>query len=561
MSTEENNDNVPSASFDDFGLSPEVMKGVAEAGFRAPSPIQEKAIPIVLSGADMVGQAHTGTGKTAAFGLPVLSRVKNTGNVEVLVITPTRELAGQVSDELYRLGRYAGVRTTTVYGGQSYDRQMRNINSGVQVVVATPGRLNDMLESGRINSRNFAPTMVVLDEADEMLDMGFLDDIKKIFTHLPEERQTLLFSATMPPPIKRLAEKILKEPVFASVISTKDTTNKDIEQQYYVIEERERDNAVIRLIDSQEPSKSIIFCRTKKEVDRIDTLLVALGYSARGLHGDMEQRQREEVIRNFRNGTIEILVATDVAARGLDVTDVSHVFNYHIPFDPESYVHRIGRTARAGRKGVAVTLVTPLEFKELGNIQRTVGSRIRQSWIPSGQDVRRAHIQSLLHDIQQQPISDEAAGIMEALKEEMDNTQITYKLVSYLLSQQTVAGPEKIGVSQERLKKIINMNRARQKERRGFSRRRSGGGGGYGKGGYGKSYGKGRPTRGGWKKGPGKQGRGFAQEGDSGGGSGYGAKSGGSGYGAKSGGSGYGAKSGGSGYGGKPGGGNRRGRS
>ncbi len=404
------------------------------------------------------------------------------------MITPTRELAGQVSDELYRLGRYAGIKTTTVYGGQSYDFQIRNIQRGAQVVVATPGRLNDMLESGRIRPETFKPRMVVLDEADEMLDMGFLESIQEIFTHLPEERQTLLFSATMPTPIRKLASKILKKPVFVSVTGGgRDTTNKDIDQHYYVIEERERDNAVIRLIDSLDPAKSIIFCRTKKEVDRIDTMLVALGYSARGLHGDMEQRQREEVIRNFRSGKIEILVATDVAARGLDVMDVSHVFNYHIPFDPESYVHRIGRTARAGRKGMAITLVTPLEFKELKRIQKTVGTRIQHSQIPSGQEIRKVHVANLLEEIQQQPISEEADAILNDLLEEMDMPQVAYKLVSFLLSRQTVTGPEQIGISEERLKKILQQSKFRKGgDRKPYSRRKFGSA----------PYGKGRQARG-----------------------------------------------------------------
>lgn len=451
-----------SLTFDQFDLNDSIMRGIKEAGFKTPSPIQQKAIPVILSGADLVGQAHTGTGKTAAFGLPILNMLQFTGNVEILVITPTRELAGQISDELYRLGQYAGVKTATIYGGQSYSRQIKNIRRGAQVIVATPGRLIDMLESGKIKSSEFNPAMVVLDEADEMLDMGFLEDIQKIVTFLPENRQTLLFSATMPPPIQRLAEKILSDPVFITV-GGRQTANEDIEQHYYVIEERERDNAVIRLLDSQEPVKSIIFCRTKKEVDRIDTMLVALGYTAKGLHGDMDQSQREEVIRNFRSGTIDTLVATDVAARGLDVRDVSHVFNYHIPFDPESYVHRIGRTARAGRKGIAITLVTPLEFKELRRIQKAVGTPMLQSRIPTGSEIRKGYISNLLHEIQNQPISEEAGELFDALGEEIDLSQITYKLISFLLERQTVYGPDRIGISDERLKKILSKSRSSDK--------------------------------------------------------------------------------------------------
>jgi ATP-dependent RNA helicase DeaD len=284
-------------TFEDFDLSEEIKSGIQAAGFKIPSPIQAQAIPAVLEGRDIVAQAHTGTGKTAAFGLPSMSMMDMSRGVSLLVIAPTRELATQVSDELYRLGSKAGVRTVTVYGGMSAGRQVDLISRGAQVVVATPGRLLDLLKSGRL--RNFNPTHVVLDEADEMLDMGFLDDIQEIFGFLPVERQTLLFSATMPEAIKKLAKRILKEPQFITITKS-ETTNKDIDQQYYVIEEYERDDATVRLIDAQEAKKTIIFCRMKKEVDRLATTLISHGYMAKGLHGDMEQRQREEVIKSFR---------------------------------------------------------------------------------------------------------------------------------------------------------------------------------------------------------------------------------------------------------------------
>ncbi|HAL85970.1 MAG TPA: DEAD/DEAH box helicase, partial [Deferribacteraceae bacterium] len=363
-------DEKETTGFEHFGLSAEVMHGIMECGFKSPSPIQQQAIPHLLEGKDMIGQAHTGTGKTAAFGLPSISRLKKTGEVEMLVITPTRELAMQVSDELYRYGKFADINTTTVYGGQSYSRQYERLRRGTPIVVATPGRLLDILSSGKV--KNFTPSIVVLDEADEMLDMGFLEDIQKIFTFLPEDRQTLLFSATMPDSIRKLAATILKDPVHISVMN-KEKTVRDIDQRYYVIEEQERDDAIIRLIDSFEPTRSIIFCRTKKEVERICTTLIGRGYSAKGLHGDMEQHQREEVMNSFRDGRIYTLVATDVAARGLDVKDVTHVFNYHMPFDSESYIHRIGRTGRAGSKGIAITLVTPQELRGLNRIQRSIG--------------------------------------------------------------------------------------------------------------------------------------------------------------------------------------------
>ena len=325
--------------FTDFNFKSTIQEAINEAGFKEPSPIQEDAIPHILEGKDVIAQAHTGTGKTAAFGLPVLNMMKAGGDIEALVIVPTRELAMQVSDELYKFGKLSNIKTATVYGGTPYGKQIERINRA-NIIVATPGRLQDLLKSGKIK---ISPKFVILDEADEMLDMGFLDEIKNIFTFFKEKKQTLMFSATMPNAIKRLAQEILDNPITIT-ITKKDSTNKNISQNYYVMAESERDDALIRLIDYKNPTKVIVFCRMKREVDRLVTHLVASGFKAKGLHGDMEQRQREVVIRAFKQGQVDIFVATDVAARGLDVNDVSHVFNYHIPFDSESYVHRIGRT-------------------------------------------------------------------------------------------------------------------------------------------------------------------------------------------------------------------------
>ncbi|HHH72937.1 MAG TPA: DEAD/DEAH box helicase, partial [Sulfuricurvum sp.] len=308
-----------SATFDDFGLKPEIMQSIRYAGFKVPSPIQQQAIPLVLEGRDVVGQAHTGTGKTAAFGLPTLNKMALDRGVEALIIVPTRELANQVSDELFKYGKKLGIHTVTVYGGSSYNRQIGLIERGAQVVIATPGRLKDILKRNMLE--DFTPSTVILDEADEMLDMGFLDDINEIFDYLPSDRQTLLFSATMPPLIKKLAERILVDPAFVA-ITKEEKTNKDIAQQYYVIEENERDDAIIRLLDAEELEKTIVFCRTKREVDRLANVLSSVGYNAKGLHGDMEQRQRESVIRGLKENAVDILVATDVAARGIHIDDV-----------------------------------------------------------------------------------------------------------------------------------------------------------------------------------------------------------------------------------------------
>lgn len=465
-------------TFADLGLNKDILRSVQQAGFTVPSPIQAAAIPLVLQGRDIVGQAHTGTGKTAAFGLPALNNIDVRNGVEILVITPTRELATQVSDELFKYGRNINARTVTVYGGSSYKRQIDLIERGASIVVATPGRLLDILKKNMV--KDFTPSIVVLDEADEMLDMGFLDDINEIFSYLPTNRQTLLFSATMPKPIKLLAERILDNPEFIS-ITQGETTNSDIEQLYYVIEESERDDAIIRLMDSEETQKSVVFCRTKSEVDRLSNVLSNAGYLANGLHGDMEQRQRETVIKGFKSNSVKVLVATDVAARGIHVNNISHVFNYHIPFDPESYVHRIGRTGRAGTKGKAITLLTPLEFKELQRIKQKVGTSMGHAYVPSKNDLRSSTIETLVKKVEDHKIYDEAHKVLDRLREDIDEEQMAFKLISMLLDQQDIKGPNQIGIPADKMDAILARaaQRGGQSRGRGGSRGRSGGGGGY----------------------------------------------------------------------------------
>ncbi len=436
-------------TFNDLHLKPQIMKAIEIAGFKEPSPIQKEAIPVILNGKDIVGQAHTGTGKTAAFAIPMLNMLELSGEVEGLVIVPTRELATQVSDEVYRLGKYLGIKTATVYGGSSYSRQLNHIESA-SVVVATPGRLLDLLKSGKIELN---PSFVVLDEADEMLDMGFLDDIKAIFEFLPSNRQTMLFSATMPNEIKELASKILYNPEFIS-ITKNEVTNVNIKQFYYVVDERERDEALIRLLDFKNPTKAIIFCRMKVEVDRLSEFLNAQGFNAKGLHGDMPQYQREEVIKLFKKTNVEILIATDVAARGLDISDVTHVFNYHIPFDPQSYVHRIGRTGRAGREGVAMSIVTPHEFKQLLRIQKAVGSALINKEIPTSSEVKKKKQNSTLNQILSQEVSTEAIELVNLLESKTDLSTAALKLASMIIESKD-NGSEKIGKSKKEIEKLI----------------------------------------------------------------------------------------------------------
>lgn len=437
-------------TFQDFNLKKELNQAIQTAGFTEPSPIQQQAIPVVMQGKDIVAQAQTGTGKTAAFGLPLLNMMQCNGKVETVVIVPTRELAIQVSDELFKFGKFLNIKTATVYGGTSYSRQIKHIDNA-SIIVATPGRFLDLLSKEQININ---PDYVVLDEADEMMDMGFLDDIKEIFKYLKNRKHTLMFSATMPAPIKKLAEKILVEPAFITV-TKQEMTNTKIAQSFYVVDEYERDDALIRLFDYKNPTKAIVFCKMKRDVDRLSTYLISQGYSAKGLHGDMEQRQREEVIRAFKGDTLEVLIATDVAARGLDVKGVSHVFNYQLPFDSESYVHRIGRTGRGGQEGTAVSIVTPAEFRSLHKIQKDVGTKIESKIVPNKSALKDKALESFVNNIAKQDIDDTVIEMIENMKDQFDLSTITYKLASMLLSQSAVKGKDTIGKSKKDIEYLL----------------------------------------------------------------------------------------------------------
>ncbi|SFV51123.1 DEAD-box ATP-dependent RNA helicase CshA [hydrothermal vent metagenome] len=475
--------------FTDFNLKPTIQQAIEEAGFTEPSPVQKEAIPLILEGHDIIAQAQTGTGKTAAFGLPMMNNMRADGSVEGLVIVPTRELAMQVSDELYRFGKLSNLKTATVYGGTAYNKQIERIKQA-SIVVATPGRLQDLLESGRVKMN---PSVVVLDEADEMLDMGFLDEIKNIFTFMPDDRQTLMFSATMPKSIRRLAEEILNKPKTISITKA-ESTNVNILQHYYVVQERERDDALVRLIDYKNPNKCIIFCRMKKEVDRLVSHLTSQGFKVSGLHGDMEQKQREVTIRGFKQGGIDIFVATDVAARGLDVNDVTHVFNYHIPFDSESYVHRIGRTGRAGKTGEAITLVTPNELRTIKRIEKDVGTKMITQVIPTRQEVQNSKSDELIAKIANTEITEDAITLVKTLQHDLDIVTIAHLLASNLQESHNVKGRDIIGLGLEEIELLIqramqsrgndrgrNRNRRRRSGSgdRNRSRNRSGGGNGH----------------------------------------------------------------------------------
>ena len=457
-------------TFNEFNFHKDLLKGVKIAGFKEPSPIQEMVIPIIEKGEDLVGQAHTGTGKTAAFGLPLMNKIAKGEIDRALVITPTRELATQVSDELYHLGRFAGIRTLTVYGGVGYGRQIALIHKGVQIVVATPGRLKDLYKKGKIDV--FNPEIVVLDEADEMLDMGFLEEIKEIFEYIPQNRQTLLFSATMPEPIKELADDILYNPEFISVVGDEEaTTNNIIDQRYYVINENERDDAIVRLLETEKTNKCLIFCRMKREVDRLSEYLAAQGFNARGLHGDMEQPERDEVIKGYRRGQIKIMVATDVASRGLDVKDVTHVFNYHIPFDPQSYVHRIGRTGRAGKSGQAITLVSTGEFKELQRIQKEVGAEMRLATIRNDDGLSDAAVENLAEKIRSSEIHPEIDTVLSAVAD-MDQKLLLEKVISLMIGKEESGTGNGIGLDQNMVDEMMENYKGEKRSSRNNNRRR-----------------------------------------------------------------------------------------
>lgn len=371
--------------FEDLGLSEESLKAISELGYEEPTPIQLRTIPRLMDGGDVIAQAQTGTGKTAAFALPIIEHLREDGKApQALVLTPTRELAVQVAEAIHSYGKYHRIKVLPVYGGQPIERQLGALKRGVQVVVGTPGRLLDHIRRGTLNLSEVRT--VVLDEADEMLNMGFIEDIEMILQEVPGERQTALFSATMPDPIARIARKYMHEPERIA-IESQQMIVPAIRQIYYEVGARDKFEVLARVLDYEQATSSMIFCRTKREVDDLSARLVARAYPAEAIHGDLSQTQRDRVMDRFRSGQAEILVATDVAARGLDVEHVSHVINYDLPLDPEIYVHRIGRTGRAGRTGTAISLVIPRERRLWGIIQQVTGADIKRMKLPKVSDV------------------------------------------------------------------------------------------------------------------------------------------------------------------------------
>jgi len=385
--------------FYEFGLSDEVLKALSDMGFEEPTPIQKIAISHALKGRDIIGLAQTGTGKTAAFGIPIIEKGRRGKgkNPYAIVLAPTRELAVQVAQELNRIGRNKGVVSLPVYGGQSIDRQLRSLQKGVDVVVGTPGRVIDHIQRKTLILKDI--TTVVLDEADEMLNMGFVDDMERILGEIPKERQTMLFSATMPEEILRISRKYMHEPEKVFVDPKKMVVGK-IKQVFYEVREEDKIKALTRLLDVEDPSLTLVFCHTKREVDDVSGKLQQMGYSAGAIHGDFTQSFRDEMMDKFKSGEIDILVATDVAARGLDIPDVTHVINYSIPQNPDGYIHRIGRTGRAGKSGIAITFVTPREYNQLRLIERSAKTTISKAKLPTKEEVKKAREKELIDDIE-----------------------------------------------------------------------------------------------------------------------------------------------------------------
>ena len=386
--------------FDELNLDERILRAVTDMGFEAASPIQAQSIPVQAEGLDMIGQAQTGTGKTAAFGIPLLEKMDpESRKTQAMVLCPTRELAIQVAEEIRRLAKYmSGIKVLPVYGGQEIVKQIRSLKGGVQIIVGTPGRVMDHMRRKTIRTDEIRT--VVLDEADEMLNMGFLEDMETILSALPEERQTVMFSATMPQAIADIAKKFQKDPVMVRVVK-KELTVPKVTQYYYEVKPRNKVEVMCRLLDLYSPKLSVAFCNTKKQVDELVQALQGRGYFAEGLHGDLKQEQRDRVMDSFRNGATEILVATDVAARGIDVDDVEAVFNYDIPQDDEYYVHRIGRTGRAGREGRAFSLAVGSEVYKLRDIQRYCKTKIIPQAIPSLNDITEIKVEKILDQVQE----------------------------------------------------------------------------------------------------------------------------------------------------------------
>lgn len=433
--------------FEDINLSEEVQRGIKDMGFEEMSPIQSQAIPVILEGRDIIGQAQTGTGKTAAFGIPIVEKCNpEEKHVQALVLCPTRELSIQVAEEIARLGKYKkGITVLPIYGGQPIDRQIKALKKGVNIVIGTPGRVLDHIRRKTLKLDKVA--MMVLDEADEMFDMGFRDDIALVMDELKEDRQTIFFSATMPDEIIKFAKRYQTEPEIIKVVH-KELTVPKVEQAYFELKEHMKTEILSRLIDMYNPKLTVVFCNTKKKVDELTEELQSRGYFADGLHGDLKQSQRDTVMGKFRKGTIDILVATDVAARGIDVDDVDLVVNYDLPQDEEYYVHRIGRTARAGREGKAFSFVAGKDIYKLRDIQRYTKTKIARMDLPTLKDIEANYTSIMFEKIKREidngDLSKYEKNLESLLQEDYTSLDIAAALLKFYMSEKRLDGHEEL---------------------------------------------------------------------------------------------------------------------
>ncbi|MGB0522781.1 MAG: DEAD/DEAH box helicase [Flammeovirgaceae bacterium] len=420
--------------FKELGLSESTLTALEAKGFEEPSPIQTQTIPLLLEGeVDVIGQAQTGTGKTAAFGLPIIEKISTAGrNVKAIILAPTRELAIQVADELNSLKGRRRINILPIYGGQSIERQIASLRKGIDVVVGTPGRVQDHInrKTMKLDSIEF----FVLDEADEMLNMGFVEDIEKILAATNEDKRMLFFSATMPDPILKLAKTFMRENFKVVSVKKQQLTTNLTDQIYFELRRHDKFEALCRIVDIEPEFYGVVFCRTKNDVDEVSQHLSERGYEADGLHGDISQHQRERILTRFRKKIIKILVATDVAARGIDIQDLTHVVNYSLPQDPESYVHRIGRTGRAGKEGTAITFITPSEYRKLAFIKRIAKANIRKETPPKVRDIIRAKKARIIEDVRKimenEDLSD-LEGVAKGILEDAEPMLAVEALIKY----------------------------------------------------------------------------------------------------------------------------------
>lgn len=410
--------------FDELNIAEPILRAITDMGFEEATPIQAKAIPIEMTGIDVLGQAQTGTGKTAAFAIPLLQKINpKEKKLQSIVLCPTRELAIQVADEIRHLAKYLhGVKVLPIYGGQDIVKQIRSLKAGTQIMIGTPGRVMDHMRRKTVKFDHIHT--VILDEADEMLNMGFREDIETILKDVPKERQTILFSATMPKPILEIAGEYQKDAQLIKVVK-KELTVANIEQYYYEVKQKNKDEVLSRLLDIYNPKLSLVFCNTKKKVDELVEVLQNRGYFAEGLHGDLKQSQRDRVMNGFRNGKTEILVATDVAARGIDVDNVEAVFNYDLPQDDEYYVHRIGRTGRAGRTGMAFSFVVGREAYKLRDIMKYCKTKIVLQRVPSLNDVVNTKYDKIMDQIRNMVQEEELTSVIEMLEKRLNEEDFT----------------------------------------------------------------------------------------------------------------------------------------